>query len=153
MISRKRRAQLLEKALHILNEHPQGLPAPVLLGRVGDSVALSAEELSTHPTRPLRRFEELIWMGTIAPAKAGWLQNDSDRWMFTNECQRAHRNSGSTEKFVARAATRSLRGWVSVYSPEAHFFVTKASRRLMMESKVSRARSFRRARPTVPSAV
>jgi len=138
MISRKRRAELLEKALDILIEHPQGLPASVLLGRIGDSAALSEEELSAHPTRPLRRFEELVWLSTIAPAKAGWLQNDPECWTLTDEGKRAYHTSVSTEDFIARAAARSSRGWVSVYFPEVYSFITKSADRLLIESRLLR---------------
>lgn len=138
MISRKRRAQLLEEALHILIEHPQGLPAPVLLGRIEDSAALSEEELSPHPTRPLRRFEELVWLGTIAPAKAGWLQNHPECWMLTDEGKRAYQNSANTEDFIARAAARSSRGWVSVHFPQAYSFITKSADRLLIETRLLR---------------
>jgi hypothetical protein len=138
MISRKRRAELIGKALDILIERPQGLPAPVLLGHIADSGALSDEELSAHPTRPLRRFEELVWLSTIAPAKAGWLQNDPECWMLTDEGKRAYDTSVSTEDFIARAAARSIRGWVSVRFPEVYSFITKSADRLLIESKLLR---------------
>ena len=74
MISRKRRAELLGQALDILIEQPQGLAASSVLERISTSGALSEVELSAHQSRPVRRFEEDLWLSTIALAKAGWLQ-------------------------------------------------------------------------------
>jgi hypothetical protein len=94
MTSRKRRAELLGKALDILIEQPEGLPASTILERIRESNSLSAEELRAHSSRPLRRFEELVWLGTIAPAKAGWLQNHRECWVLTEEGKR--RRGGQT---------------------------------------------------------
>src|SRR5438552_2937697 len=103
MTSRKRRAELLGKALDILIEQPEGLPASIVLERIRGSNGLSEEELCVHSSRPLRRFEELVWLGTIAPAKAGWLLNNRECWMLTEEGKHRYQSSANVEDFIAQA--------------------------------------------------
>src|SRR5712691_667812 len=138
MTSRKRRAELLGKALDILIEQPEGLSASTVLERIRESNALSEEELRAHPSRPLRRFEELVWFGTIAPAKAGWLRNDRDCWMFTEEGKHRYQSCANVEDFIAQAASRSRKGWVSAHFPESYSLISKAGERLLIESRLLR---------------
>ena len=138
MTSRKRRAELLGKALDILIEQPEGLPASTILERIRESNSLSAEELRAHSSRPLRRFEELVWLGTIAPAKAGWLQNHRECWVLTEEGKRRYQSSANVEDFIAQAASRSRKGWVSAHFPESYSFISKAGERLSIEFRLLR---------------
>ena len=114
MISRKRRAELLGKALEILIEQPEGLPANAVLERISQTNGLNDEEVQARRKRSLRRFEELIWLATIAPTKAGWLLNDPERWMLTEEGKQAYQSCSNAATFSHRAASRSLKGWMSV---------------------------------------
>src|SRR5215510_1290710 len=138
MTSRKRRAELLGKALDILIEQPGGLPASVVLERISQRNGLSEDELHRNSSHPMRRFEELIWMGTIAPAKAGWLQNDPEHWMLTDQGKQAYQSCACPEDFTTRAAIRSPQGWMSVYCPETYSFITRTADRLLVESKLLR---------------
>jgi hypothetical protein len=138
MTSRKRRSELFGRALDILIEQPHGLAAPVVLQLINESGALTEEELTTHPSRSLRRFEELVWLSTIAPTKAGWLRNDPACWMFTDEGKRKYKALGNTEEFISRAAARSAKGWLSVQFPEVYSFLGKAADRLKIEFKLLR---------------
>lgn len=138
MTSRKRRSELFGRALDILIEQPQGLAAPTVFQLINEKGALTEEELTTHPSRSLRRFEELVWLSTIAPAKAGWLRNDPECWMFTDEGKRNFQALGNTEEFISRAATRSAKGWLSVQFPEVYSRLSKAGDRLKIEIKLLR---------------
>lgn len=138
MTSRKRRSELFGRALDILIEQPHGLAAPTVLQLINERAALTEEELTTHPSRSLRRFEELVWLSTIAPAKAGWLRNDPECWMFTDEGKRKFQALGNTEEFISRAATRSAKGWLSVQFPEVYSRLSKAGDRLKIEIKLLR---------------
>jgi hypothetical protein len=138
MTSRKRRAELLGKVLDILIEQPEGLPASIVLERIRESNALSEDELQAHPSRPLQRFEELVWLGTIAPAKAGWLQNDRERWMLTEEGKHQYQSCASVEDFITQAASQSRKGWVSAHFPESYSIISKAGERLLIESRLLR---------------
>src|SRR2546427_1734338 len=138
MTSRKRSAELLGKTLDILIEQPGGLPAVVVLGRISESGALSEKELRDNPSRPLRRFEEAVWLSTIAPAKAGWLQNDPECWRLTEEGKRAYESCANSEDFIARAAARSSKGWVSVNFPQVYSLLTRGLDRILIESRLAR---------------
>ena len=138
MTSRKRRAELLGQALDILIEQPQGLAASSVLERISTSGALSEVELSAHQSRPVRRFEEDLWLSTIALAKAGWLQNDRECWRLTDEGKKAYQGSAGAEDFLSKAAARSSKGWISVNFPQAYSFMTRSFDRLSIESKLLR---------------
>ena len=138
MTSQKRRAELLGKALDILIDEPEGLPATKVFERISHSNGLSQEELSARPSHSRRLFEELIWLGTIAPSKAGWLQNDPECWRFTESGKRAYQSCTSPEAFSNRAANRSPQGWMSVHFPETYSVITKTADRLLVESKFLR---------------
>src|SRR6185503_20896481 len=101
MTSRKRRSELFGRALEILIEQPHGLAAPAVFQLIKESGAVSEEELTTHPSRSMPRFEELVWLSTVAPAKAGWLQNDPQCWMFTDEGKRQFHTVSCTQEFIS----------------------------------------------------
>lgn len=138
MTSRKRRAELLGKALDILVEQPNGLPSSLVLERISASGGLSQVELSSRQSRPLRRFEEVVWLSTIAPAKAGWLQNDRECWKLTDEGKQAYQSSTGADDFISRAAARSSRGWIAVNFPQAYSFLTRSFDRISIETKLVR---------------
>jgi hypothetical protein len=138
MTSRKRRSELFGKALDILIEQPHGLAAPAVFQLINERDALTEEELTTKPSRSLRRFEELVWLSTVAPAKAGWLRNDPECWMFTDEGKRKFQALGNAEEFISRAAAQSAKGWLSVQFPEVYSFLGKTAERLKIEFKLLR---------------
>ena len=138
MTSRKRRSELFGRTLEILIEQPHGLAAPEVFQLIKESGAVSEEELTTPPSRSMPRFQELVWLSTIAPAKAGWLQNDPECWMFTDEGKRQFRAVSSAEEFISRAASQSAKGWLSVQLPELYSFLGKSADRLMTEFKLLR---------------
>ena len=109
-----------------------------MLERISTSGALSEVELSAHQSRPVRRFEEDLWLSTIALAKAGWLQNDRECWRLTDEGKKAYQGSAGAEDFLAKAAARSSKGWISVNFPQAYSFMTRSFDRLSIESKLVR---------------
>lgn len=137
-MTRKRRAELLRKAFEILLPHPEGLAPKDVLSRIGESMALSESEQRTDPSRALRSFEEVVWLGTIAPAKAGWLHNDDERWLVTEEGQRAYARFQDPEEFLREAGKRSVRGRVSVQFPNFYSLATKTADQLIMEYKLIR---------------
>lgn len=137
-MTRRRRAELLRKAFEILITHPEGLAPGDVLSRIGESLALSESEQRTDPSRSLRSFEEVVWLGTIAPAKAGWLHNDDERWLVTEEGERAYARFQDPEEFLREASKRSGRGWVSVQFPNFYSFATKTADQLIMEYKLIR---------------
>lgn len=136
MMTRKRRAELLHKAFEILLAHPDGLAPQDVLEQIEESVPLTESEKS--PSKSLRRFEEIVWLGTIAPAKAGWLRNDQELWLVTEEGQRAYARFQDPEQFLSEATRHSRRGWMSVQFPEFYSFATKTADQLRMEYKLIR---------------
>jgi hypothetical protein len=137
-MTRKRRAQLLHKAFEILLAHPDGLPPQDVLEHIEEAVALTESESEQPPSKSLRRFEEIVWLGTIAPAKAGWLLNDLERWLVTEEGQRAFARFQDPEEFLLEAGRRSRRGWMSVQFPAFYSFASKTADQLIMEYKLIR---------------
>ncbi|MGB9179813.1 MAG: hypothetical protein WCB68_11260 [Pyrinomonadaceae bacterium] len=138
MMSRKRRAELIRRAFDILLEYPDGLPPKNVLERIGETFPLTESELSAHPSRPLRSFEEVVWIGTIAPAKAGWLRNDDERWRLTEEGERACQQFRDPEEFVAEASKHSRKGWASVKFPAFYSLATKTFDKLRIEYRLIR---------------
>jgi hypothetical protein len=137
-IDRKRRAELIRKAFEILLPHPEGLPPKTVLERIAASLPSSESEARTHPARPLRSFEEIVWLATIAPAKAGWLRNDLERWLVTEAGQRAFAEFKDPEEFIAQAGKLSKQGWVSVQFPNFYRLATRTADQLIMDYKLIR---------------
>lgn len=137
-ISRKRRAELLRRAFDILREHPNGLPASAVFERIERSFPLTESERSATHSSPWRLFEEVVWLGTIAPAKAGWLRNDLERWLITEEGWRAYDKFQDPEEFMARAGKLSWKGWASVRFPQFYSLTSKTIDRLIIEYKLIR---------------
>jgi len=137
-MDRRRRAELIRRVFDILLEHPGGLPPTHVLERIGETFPLTESERRAHPSRPRRRFEEVAWIGTIAPAKAGWLHNDDARWRLTEEGERACHDFRDPEEFVAEASRHSRRGWASVRFPVLYSLATRSFDKLRDEYRLVR---------------
>lgn len=137
-INRKRRAELIRKAFEILIPYRDGLPPTTVMERIAESLSLVESEARTHGNRPLRSFEEVMWLATIAPAKAGWLRNDRVRWLVTEAGERAYAEFQDPEEFIAEAGRLSRQGWVSVQFPNFYRLATRTADQLIMDYKLIR---------------
>jgi hypothetical protein len=137
-INRKRRAELIRKAFEILIPYREGLPPKTVLERIAESLSTSESDARTHGARPLRSFEEVVWLATIAPAKAGWLRNDAALWLVTEAGQRAYAEFQDPEEFIAQAGRLSRQGWVSVQFPNFYRLATRTADQLIMDYKLIR---------------
>jgi hypothetical protein len=139
VITRNRRNELIAKMLEVLFKHPGGLPFRGLLEHIEASVSLSQEELAPHQLQPaLRCFEEAVWMGTIAPVKAGWLRNDRDHMSLTESGRRAFETFRDPSQLIAKAARRSARGWLSINAPRAYRMAARIVDQLLIEYRLVR---------------
>jgi hypothetical protein len=129
---------LIRKAFEILIPYRDGLPPKTVLERIAESLSTSESEARTHGSRPLRSFEEVVWLATIAPAKAGWLRNDRVRWLVTEAGERAYAEFQDPEEFIAQAIRLSRQGWVSVQFPNLYRFATRTADQLIMDYKLIR---------------
>ena len=138
-ITRQRRSELTAKMLEALFQHPDGLSFTDLLGHIEKTASLKAEERSSHSLQPsLRCFEEAIWTGTIAPVKAGWLRSDRDQLSLTKAGRRAFAEIGDSSELIEKAASQSLRGWLSVHTPRAYRLASRILDQLLIEYRLVR---------------
>lgn len=129
---------MIRKAFEILIPHRDGLPPKTVLERIAESLSVGESEARTYQSRPLRTFEEVVWLATIAPAKAGWLRNDLERWLVTEAGERAYAEFQDPEEFIAQAGRLSRQGWVSVQFPNLYRFTTRTADQLIMDYKLIR---------------
>ena len=138
-ITRQRRSELTAKMLETLFQHPDGLSFTDLLGHIEKSVSLNAEERIAHSLQPsLRCFEEAVWTGTIAPAKAGWLRSDRDQLSLTTAGRRAFTEISDPLVLIEKAASHSLRGWLSVHTPRAYRLASRTLDQMLIEYRLVR---------------
>jgi restriction system protein len=110
-VTRKRVGEMVRGVFHVLMQHPEGLPAKVVLETVQATVPPTEFERQEYPGRPgVRRFEKMVRFATIAPVKAGWLVKNKGLWSITDEGRAA------CEKFkdpyqMTREAGRLYRQW------------------------------------------
>lgn len=136
-INRQRRTELATRMFQLLYEHPAGLSMEGIVAQLEESVPLTAAERRPHHVQASRSaFEEALWTGTIAPAKAGWLENKRGHLSLTTEGRAAFRNIG--DRFIAEAASRSIKGRLSVTSPGAYRRATGLVDRVLIEYRLAR---------------
>jgi hypothetical protein len=138
-INRQRRSELTAKMLEALFQHPDGLSFTDVLGHIEKTVSLNAEERTAHSLQPsLRCFEEAVWTGTIAPVKAGWLRSDRDQLSLTKAGRRAFAEINDPFALIEKAASQSLRGWLSVHTPRAYRLASRTLDQLLIEYRLVR---------------
>jgi restriction system protein len=110
-ITRKRTGQLVQGIFKILSDHPDGLPAKVVLDRLTSIVPPTPFEESTYPARPdVRRYEKIARFSTIASVKAGWLIKDRGQWQLTEAGKQAFIKFQDPEALM-REGGRLYREW------------------------------------------
>ncbi|HXI24587.1 MAG TPA: hypothetical protein VNG71_12045 [Pyrinomonadaceae bacterium] len=138
-ITRQRRSELTAKMLEALFQHPDGLSFSNLLDLIEKTASLNAEECAAHSLQPsLRCFEEALWTGTIAPVKAGWLRSDRDQLSLTKAGRRAFAEISDPSELIEKAASHSLRGWLSVHTPRAYRLASRSLDQLLIEYRLVR---------------
>lgn len=110
-LTRRRQGEYIQKIFEVLIEHPDGLPAKVVLEKLSQRMNLTDFEKSSFPRQPsIRRFEKLVRFTTISPVKSGWLIKNKGQWILTEEGKKAY------EKFkdpvsLMQEAVRLYRQW------------------------------------------
>jgi hypothetical protein len=138
-VKRKRRDLLISKMLELLHEHPGGLPFPTILEHIERSVQLTEEESAAYRRQPcLRGFEDVLWLGTIAPAKAGWLKNERNHLSLMPAGRRALEQFHNPSVLIDKAASRSIKGWLSVNLPRPYKFAARVLDQLLIEYRLVR---------------
>src|SRR5262249_22576719 len=134
-----RSSEILRAMCEVLQSYPCGLPDTSLFALMEDELDLTAEDLEHCPSRPLlRRFELVAMRAAIAPIKAGWMVEKSDRWWLTSDGIAAFERYRDSEEFLRQAAGRSRKGWFSVFMPELYWFACSIKFRLMIELQLIR---------------
>ena len=135
----QRSSQLVRAMCKVLLAYPEGLPDTSLFALMEREITLTAEELEHCPSRPLlRRFELAAMRGAIAPIKAKWIVERADRWWLTSEGSAALERYDDPEEFLRQAATRSRRGWLSVFMPGLYWIACSIKFRLTIEIQLIR---------------
>ncbi len=90
-VTRRRVGELQRGVFKILLDHPEGLPAKEVIGRMEKVVPPTAFEKSDYPNHPgSQRFGKMIRFATIAPVKAGWLIKEKGKWYLTEDGKKAY---------------------------------------------------------------
>src|SRR5438105_1718402 len=103
-ITRQRMGELVRGVFAALMDHPEGLPAALVLKVVETTVPPTPFEQATYPKSPNgRRFEKIVRFGTIPAVKAGWLFKSKGQWSLTDEGRTAYSNFPDPEAFQREA--------------------------------------------------
>jgi hypothetical protein len=124
-----------------------------VIERLAQFLPPTEDERTPDPLRPyLRVFEAAAYRGTIAPVKAGWLQDENGRWRVTREGEQAWTRFPDPEHFLIEASRRSMKGWLSVRFPGPYAVTCKAKSQLVTEFKMVRRVGLRKlARQLLPA--
>ncbi len=77
-------AELLQAALAVLADHPEGLPAREAIQAVAERLPPTPLEEAAYTRRPhIRRFDKNVRFATISSVKAGWLVKAQGQWSIT----------------------------------------------------------------------
>lgn len=118
-ISRQRVGELQRGVFRILLDHPDGLPAKEIIGRMKQAVPPTDFEKSDYPKHPgTQRFGKIIRFSTIAPVKAGWLIKEKGRWYLTEEGRTAYSRFQDPGEF-RRESGRLYDQWLDKRPKEA----------------------------------
>jgi restriction system protein len=118
-ISSRRAGELQRGVFKILLDHPEGLPAKEIIGRMSQIVPPTDFEKSDYPKHPgIQRYGKMIRFATIGPVKAGWLIKEKGRWYFTEEGKKAYINFEDPEKF-RRESSRLYYQWLDKQPKES----------------------------------
>lgn len=110
-LTRERIGQIQRGIFQILAQHPDGLRAKEVIGRLAEVVPPTPFEDQDYPNRPgVRRFDKIARFVTIGPVKAGWMKKEKGRWTLTDEGMTARARLVDPEEF-AREASRLYRLW------------------------------------------
>jgi hypothetical protein len=135
----RRSSQLIRAMCEVLLSHPDGLADSAMFSLVERAIDLTDEELEASPSRPLlRRFELAAMRAAIAPLKAGWLQEEGDKWWLTPQGRAALERYPDAEAFLLQAAGRSRKGWLSVFVPRLYWLACSIKFRLTIETQLVR---------------
>lgn len=83
-ITRRRNGEILQGILGILNDHPDGVAARDVLGKLEGRVPPTPYEQGSYESGG-RRFEKIARFSTVGAVKAGWMLKDKGRWTITTE--------------------------------------------------------------------
>ncbi len=139
-MTRKRAAELIRRVFEIVQPHPEGLPAEAVIRRIQQTFFANGALSSAYANQ----FDEAAHTVTIAPIRAGWLVNEDDRWLVTEQGRRAFAEFQDPEKFLKAAARQSVRGWASVNFPRFYARAGRLKEQLVAEYRVARRVGLRR---------
>lgn len=112
-ITRRRTGELVRGVFKLISDHPEGLPAKVVLEKLVETVPPTEFEKTTYPRRPhFRRYERIVRFSTIGPVKAGWLVKNKGLWTLTDAGRKAYEQFADPEQFM-READRLYREWAA----------------------------------------
>jgi hypothetical protein len=125
---RKDTGILVRGLFEVLLDHPEGLP-------VNAALETSLAKLSEEKSKQL--CEQLL-RGCVAPIKAGWLVLADGGFVLSNEGKLAYQQHSDPEDFLERAASQSVRGWMSVHFPDSYFLLGKLRDQFASEYRVAK---------------
>ncbi len=137
-LTRRHTGDLVRKVFELLQAHPEGLPADAVYDGVERYFAAESGLAARAPTRFNRVYEEATEFGIIAPAKAGWLVKEKDRWLVTDEGRRAFARFTDPEQFLTEAGRLSVKGWLSVNCPRLYPLASRIKYQTMIEYRLVR---------------
>jgi restriction system protein len=111
-ISRHTVGELQRGVFKILSDHPEGLPAKDVIGRMPQIVPPTDFEKGDYPKHPgIQRYGKMIRFATIGPVKAGWLIKEKGKWYLTEEGIKAYSRFQDPEEF-RRENSRLYHQWL-----------------------------------------
>lgn len=139
-MTRRRTAELIRKVFEIVLPHPEGLPSEAVIRRIQQTLVGNGALSSAYANQ----FDVTAHTVTIAPIRAGWLINEEDRWLVTEQGRRAFAEFQDPEKFLKEAARQSVRGWASVNFPRFYARAGRLKEQVIAEYRVARRVGLRR---------
>ena len=139
-MTRKRTAELIRKVFEIVLPHPEGLPSEAVIRRIQQTLVGNGTLSGAYANQ----FDETAHTVTIAPIRAGWLVNEEDRWLVTEQGRRAFDEFQDPEMFLNEAARQSVRGWASVNFPRFYSRAGRLKEQAIAEYRVARRVGLRR---------
>ena len=130
MVQNKRKDTgiLVRGLFEVLLDHPEGLA-------IDAAVETSLAKLSEQKSKQL--CEQLL-RGCVAPIKAGWLVLDNGGFVLSNEGKLAYQRHSDPADFLEKAASQSVRGWMSVHFPDSYFMLGKLRDQFASEYRVAK---------------
>jgi restriction system protein len=103
-VTRRRTGEFLRKVFELLWDKPEGLPAKIVLEKIGEVFKLTEYEIGSYSSSPNdQRYAKIIRFATVDLVKAGWLIKNKGLWIVTELGKDAFKKFPDPEDFYKEA--------------------------------------------------